>query len=99
WLLALSYLATLTHPLLDWLNTYGIRLLMPLSDRWFYGDALFIIDPWMWLLAGASVVLARTHSPVGKSTFLLIGLLTTALITQHTLAPSWAKIVWWAAVV
>ena len=37
-LLILSYVGVLSHPALDWLNTYGIRLLMPFEDRWFYGD-------------------------------------------------------------
>jgi inner membrane protein len=58
-LVVLAYIAVLSHPFLDWLNTYGIRLLMPFDDRWFYGDALFIIDPWMWLLLGGGVYLAR----------------------------------------
>lgn len=48
WLYALSLLGTLTHPALDWLNVYGIRLLEPFSSRWFYGDVLFIIDVWLW---------------------------------------------------
>ena len=48
WLYALSFLACLTHPALDWLNVYGIRLLEPFSSRWFYGDVLFIIDVWLW---------------------------------------------------
>ncbi len=30
---------------MDWLNSYGVRLLMPFSNRWFYGDALYIVDP------------------------------------------------------
>ena len=42
--------ATLSHPLLDYVTTYGTRLLEPLSHRWFYGDAIFIIDPWIWLM-------------------------------------------------
>jgi inner membrane protein len=41
---------TLSHPLLDLTNTYGVRLLEPLSHRWFYGDTLFIMDPWIWLM-------------------------------------------------
>ena len=57
-LLGLSYVAVLTHLALDWMNTYGIRLLMPFDGRWFYGDALFIVDPWVWLLLGLSVGLA-----------------------------------------
>lgn len=52
WLYALAFIACLTHPTLDWLNVYGIRLLEPFSSRWFYGDVLFIIDVWLWALMG-----------------------------------------------
>lgn len=48
WLMALAYIGWASHPLLDFMNTYGIRLLMPISERWFYGDVLFIIDAWLW---------------------------------------------------
>jgi inner membrane protein len=51
-LLWLALLAVCTHPVLDWLNTYGMRFLMPFSRRWFYGDVLFIVDPWIWLTLG-----------------------------------------------
>tara|TARA_R110002072_G_scaffold81181_9_gene186091 strand:+ start:4039 stop:4962 length:924 start_codon:yes stop_codon:yes gene_type:complete len=52
WLYALSLIACLSHPALDWLNVYGIRLLEPFSSTWYYGDVLFIIDIWLWLLMG-----------------------------------------------
>jgi len=55
WLFLLSFLGCLTHPALDWLNVYGIRLLEPLSSQWFYGDTLFIIDVWLWALMGFAV--------------------------------------------
>jgi inner membrane protein len=58
-LLALSVLGVFSHPALDWLNTYGIRLLMPFSDTWFRGESLFIIDPWLWLILGAGLYAAR----------------------------------------
>ena len=58
-LLLLSAIAVWSHPLLDLLNTYGVRLLMPFSNRWFYGDTLFIVDPWLWLTLLLGVVLAR----------------------------------------
>lgn len=58
-LLALAALGILTHPALDWLNTYGVRLLAPFSMDWFYGDALFIIDPWLWLILGGALVAGR----------------------------------------
>lgn len=51
-LLWLALLAVATHPVLDWFNTYGMRWLMPFSDRWSYGDVWFIVDPWVWLALG-----------------------------------------------
>lgn len=54
--LVIAFVGVLSHPALDWLNTYGIRLLMPFSGDWFYGDAVFIIDPWLWLLLAAALV-------------------------------------------
>lgn len=58
-LLLLSYIGVLSHVFLDYLNNYGVRLLMPFRDRWFYGDALFIIDPWLWLLFATAVAAGR----------------------------------------
>lgn len=54
--LLIAFIGVVSHPALDWLNTYGIRLLMPFSEKWFYGDAVFIIDPWLWLLLAAALV-------------------------------------------
>ncbi len=58
-LLALAFVGLLTHPLLDWFNTYGMRWLMPFSDRWSYGDVWFIVDPWVWLALGLGWWLSR----------------------------------------
>jgi inner membrane protein len=44
------FLGTLSHPALDFLNTYGTRIAEPLNHRWYYGDTLFIMDPWIWLM-------------------------------------------------
>jgi inner membrane protein len=93
-LLALALLAVLTHPALDWLNSYGVRLLMPFDGTWFYGDALFIIDPWLWLLTGAAVVLARSRGGLSAAAFLLLGCATTALVTLTGFASLAAKVVW-----
>ncbi|MBZ6378157.1 hypothetical protein B5C34_01255 [Pacificimonas flava] len=56
WLLVLAYVGALSHPALDWLNTYGVRLLSPFTERWFYGDTLFIIDVWLWTMLTIGVV-------------------------------------------
>ena len=61
WLLLLSYLGVYSHVFLDLLNNYGIRLLAPFDWRWFYGDAVFIIDPWLWLALGAGIWVSRRN--------------------------------------
>ena len=74
--LALAYLGVLSHVFLDFLNPYGIRLLMPFDSRWLYGDALFIIDPWLWLILGGGIWLARR----GGTTLPAIHALTLATV-------------------
>ena len=71
WLVALSYLAVLTHPCLDWLNTYGLRWLMPFRDSWFYGDSTFIVDPWLWLILGCGWLSIRRPTWLGSLAWLL----------------------------
>jgi inner membrane protein len=60
-ILLLSYLGVLLHVFMDFTNSYGVRLLMPFSERWFYGDALYIIDPWLYLTLGLGWWLAKRH--------------------------------------
>jgi inner membrane protein len=97
-LVALSYLGLLTHPLLDWLNTYGVRLLMPFDGRWFYGDTLFIVDPWLWLLLGSSVVLARSRSKLSLAGWAMLATAATALILGVAPVHPAIKIVWLVSV-
>jgi inner membrane protein len=66
WLLALAYIGCLSHPLFDWFNSYGIRLLEPFSSQWFYGDTLFIIDVWIWIALIAGVWLSLRRERSGK---------------------------------
>jgi inner membrane protein len=58
-LLILSALSILTHPVLDFMNTYGMRWLMPFVDKWFYADGLFIVDIWILLMLGVGVYWSR----------------------------------------
>ena len=63
-LMLASFIVSSTHPLLDWTNNYGIRLLLPWSQKWSYGDLVFIVDPYLWLILGGAAFLltARTKS-------------------------------------
>ena len=62
WLLALSFLAALTHPLLDLQNVYAVQLLSPFSDRWLHTDGLFIVSPWLLAILGSGIWSARRKS-------------------------------------
>ncbi len=81
-LLLASAIGVLSHPLLDLLNTYGVRLLMPFSGQWYYGDTLFIVDPWAWLLLGAGIAwsgrrLRRATAHPGRPALVALALLAT----------------------
>jgi inner membrane protein len=94
-LLGLSSLAVVTHPSLDWLNTYGIRWLMPLNGRWFYGDALFIVDPWIWLILGTAVFLCASRTRVGLAAWALLAVVATLLWFSDSPSEYWvAKALW-----
>ena len=86
-LLVGSAIAVLSHPSLDWLNEYGVRVLMPWSDRWFYGDTLFIVDLFLLLLFGGGWWLARLrrrrdwpHPALPALTAVALALLYTAVM-------------------
>ena len=59
WLVALSYLGAITHPLLDLLTTYSVQLLSPFSSIWYHADGLFIIDVWIWAGLGLTIAISR----------------------------------------
>ncbi len=75
-LLLLSGISILSHPLLDWMNTYGMRWLMPFSDDWFYADVLFIIDPWIWLTLGLAIVMTAGRLRDGRPARLALACVT-----------------------
>jgi inner membrane protein len=62
-----SLIVAATHPFMDWTNNYGIRLLLPWKAKWFYGDLVFIVDPFLWLLFGGAAFLltSKTKKQIG----------------------------------
>ena len=60
-ILLLSAISIATHPFFDWLNSYGMRWLMPMRNEWFYGDSLFIADLWLWITLFLGFHLARRY--------------------------------------
>lgn len=66
WLVLLSYIGCITHPLLDWQTSYAIQLFSPFSNRWYHNDSLFIVDPWIWLGLGFAIWLSRRREKRGQ---------------------------------
>jgi inner membrane protein len=79
-LLLASVLVIATHPILDWTNNYGMRFLLPWNAKWFYGDFLFVVDPFFWVILGGSAFLLTAKTRKQVSVWLLIGSLATVVI-------------------
>lgn len=79
-LMLASFIVSATHPLLDWTNNYGIRFLLPWSPRWSYGDLVFIIDPYLWLILGGAAFLLTARTKVSKFTWAALAAVLTFLI-------------------
>jgi inner membrane protein len=67
--LAAALAGVLSHPLLDILNVYGLRLWLPWRAEWSSLDLVFIVDVWIWallLLFTLGPLLARlVYSEIG----------------------------------
>jgi inner membrane protein len=85
-LLLLSYLGVLLHVFMDWTNSYGVRLLMPFSERWFYGDALYIVDPWLYLTLGLGWWLGRKHPRAARIGVALAAIYVLTMVFSNVLA-------------
>ena len=61
WLLVVAALAS--HLVADGWNSYGVHPFYPIDNRWFYGDAVNIFEPWLWVVLGTVVAMnARSRS-------------------------------------
>lgn len=93
-LLGLAALGVATHPTLDWLNNYGMRWYMPFDGRWFYGDALFIIDPWVWLVLGGALFPMYSRRVASIAAWGAFWLLASLLVFSTADTPELARWVW-----
>lgn len=79
-LLLASIIVTATHPFMDWTNNYGVRLLLPWSPQWSYGDLVFIVDPFIWVLLGSAVFLLTAKRKWQLGLWLLLAAVLTYLV-------------------
>jgi inner membrane protein len=82
-LLAVALIGGALHVTMDFGNNYGVHPFWPLDDRWYYGDAIFIVEPWL-LIALGGIVFGASRSRTARA---LIGLILVGL----------CSVAWWQA--
>jgi inner membrane protein len=100
----LSYLGGLGHAFMDYTNSYGIRPLEPFDSRWFYGDLVFVVDPWIWLILGSAVVWLTARGAFMSAFWFIVGSLTGLVVAlarrnpaaDEAAVPDLARIIWFA---
>ncbi len=83
----LSVAAILSHVTLDFTNDYGVHPFSPFVNAWAYGDSVFIIEPWLWVVA-IPMVLRNTSRRLTRGilwTLLLLGLGLSWVVPQVSL--------------
>jgi inner membrane protein len=88
-LLVASMIAAATHPFLDWTNNYGLRPFLPWSGQWIYGDLVYIVDPYIWLLLGATAFLLTSQTKLKIALWCLVaaGATLVMALAAHTGVP------------
>ena len=79
-LMIASVIVSATHPLLDWTNNYGIRFFLPWNQKWSYGDLVFIVDPYLWLILGGAAFLLTARTRFRKAVWGVLAAILTFLI-------------------
>jgi inner membrane protein len=75
-LAGLAAFGSVLHVLMDYGNNYGVHPFWPLHDGWYYGDLIFIIEPWLMIILGGMAI-ALTSSRVLRA---LISFFMAALL-------------------
>ena len=102
---ALIAIALASHLVLDSWNSYGVHPFWPLSTRWIYGDAVYILEPWLWLFLGVAATLNAVSRPgrglLGAVLALLVaagawlGVITmVAVLALAVVALAYAALMW-----
>ena len=61
-LVVLAILAPLLHLGLDFTNSYGVHPFWPVDNRWYYGDAVFIVEPLLWACSAPLLFTLRSKA-------------------------------------
>lgn len=70
------------HVSLDALNSYGVHPFYPFDARWYYGDAVFIFEPWLWIVLAAGAI---RNATTRRTQWLTGGAVAALLVTLAAL--------------
>ena len=102
----IACLGGLGHVFVHFTSNYGVRPFLPFSNRWFYGDITFVVDPWIWLILGAAIVWLTTTDSARALLWLVVGIILSLVValalrdTSETLVgiPTLARIIWFVGI-
>ncbi|HVF16354.1 MAG TPA: metal-dependent hydrolase [Steroidobacteraceae bacterium] len=80
-LIGVGLLASLLHIALDYTNSYGVHPFWPFDNRWYYGDAVFIVEPLFWAASAPLVFLLKTTLAKVFVALALIAALGLSIVT------------------
>jgi len=100
-----SLIVSASHPLMDWTNNYGVRPFLPWNGEWYYGDLVFIVDPWLWLIIGGASFLLTSKRIWQSVLWTTLALLLTGLVlfmkleNAGLLHPNLFRVMWITAII
>lgn len=81
----LCLLGPFLHIFADYWNSYGVHPLWPWNNHWFYGDMVFIVEPWIWALLLPAIFFATKK--IGKAISLTLTVVILAIAWIHEYVP------------
>lgn len=81
----LCLLGPFLHIFADYWNSYGVHPLWPWNNQWFYGDMVFIVEPWIWTLLLPAIFFATKK--IGKAISLTLTVVILSLAWIHEYVP------------
>jgi membrane-bound metal-dependent hydrolase YbcI (DUF457 family) len=81
----------LSHLLMDWQGSYGLRPFLPWSGRWYYGDWVAIVDPFFWLVPLLALAWGAPRHWRPLLLVAAVGVPMTVLVLRAPQAAPWLK--------
>ncbi|CAN5670403.1 hypothetical protein BH10BDE1_BH10BDE1_16270 [soil metagenome] len=79
------------HLAMDFLNSYGIHPFHPFDSHWFFGDMIFIVEPFFWIAFAAPLIVSIERRKVRNLIALVIAAIQIAFLAMGLLP--WGSVV------